>query len=343
MKKKILSIFLAAMLLLGLSACKTQQKESSSQIYAMDTIMRLTAYGSKGEEAIEAASELIMRLEHLWSVTDEGSDIWAINEAAGQWVSVTPETIDLLTNALVLAEETQGALDPSIYPVVRAWGFTTGDYRVPTQQELTALLERVDHSAIEVDAEGKRVRIPDGTKIDVGAIAKGAAGRMAAQLMVDLGVKSALLDLGGNIQPVGVKPDGSAWRVGVQIPNYEGTAYLAAVESTGRAVVTSGGYQRYFEMGGVRYIHIIDPTTGYPAESGLDSVTVVGEDGGLCDALSTAIFVMGEERGVQLWRDRGDFDLLLIRADGSILVTEGLEQSVMLADGYGDTKIDIAR
>jgi thiamine biosynthesis lipoprotein len=218
-----------------------------------------------------------------------------------------------------MCRETQGALDISIYPVVRAWGFTTGSYQVPSQDTLDTLLYNVDYRQIQVD--GSQVTLAPGMEIDLGSVAKGYVGQQVAQQLRDAGVTSALLNLGGNVQTVGSKPDGSPWRVAVQDP--VGSDYCGVLEVTDQAVVTSGGYERYFEENGQTYWHILDPSTGYPAHSGLISATVIGDDGLKCDALSTALFVMGLDRAVEYWRASGDFEFVLVAEDGSLYVSQG--------------------
>ncbi|NLF34566.1 MAG: FAD:protein FMN transferase, partial [Clostridiales bacterium] len=163
-----------------------------------------------------------------------------------------------------------------------------------------------------------------GMAIDLGAIAKGAAAAGAADVLRDHGVTSGLLMLGGNITALGHKPDGTPWRVAVRDPA-DRDSYLCVLSLTDQSASTSGGYERYFEEHGVLYHHIIDPSTGYPAECGLLSVTVVSADDTAADALSTALFVLGEEGALSLWRASDDFEAILIRTDGRVLVTEGLE------------------
>ncbi len=285
---------LAAAVLLGGCAQRTAEP-ASGQIFAMDTIMSMDVYGEGGEEALARAEETIYRLEDLWAVTDENSEIWALNHSGGAWVDLSQETADLLSRALELCALTDGALDLTAYSAVQAWGFTTGEYRVPSQGELDALIPRIDYTRLELDGDGLRARLPENMELDLGAVAKGYAGTYLAEQLRQAGVTSAILRLGGNIQAVGTRPDGNPWRVAIQDPDSQQEATLGVVEIADQAVITSGGYQRYFEEGGETYWHIMDPDTAAPARSGLTSVTVIGADGTVCDALSTALFVMGPE------------------------------------------------
>ena len=334
-----LGLFLALMLLC--SGC-VQSKPVQRQVFAMDTIMSFTAYGKQAEEALTRAEAYIHELEAALSVTREESEISQVNRAAGEWVSV-PNSFDILSTAENLCGLTGGALDITAYPAVKAWGFTTGEHRVPDQAELAELIGHIDHTALELDTETRSVRLPEGMELDLGAVAKGWAGEELAKLLKEAGIESATLSLGGNVQTIGSKPDGSPWRVGIQDPlSPQGTSCaIVAVED--QAVVTSGSYERYFEENGVHYCHIIDPDTAAPAQSGLVSVTIVGESGTICDSFSTALFVMGAEEAAQFWRAHPElnFDYILMLEDGSIHITQGLEPSFSLTDGYTDRKVTV--
>lgn len=333
-----MTLLLAWVLLL--SACGQKIEEPfRAEFLAMDTVMYLTLYGEAGEQAAALAQERVEALEHLLSVTDEGSDIYAANHSGGQTVMLHGETAALLERALALCDETGGALDVSIYPVVRTWGFTTGAYRVPGEAELAALLEKVDYTRIALD--GGALTLPEGMELDLGAVAKGWTGDALMELLAEVGVSSAIVELGGNVQALGARPDGTPWRVAVQAP--DGSGYAGALEIVDRAVITSGGYQRYFEQDGETYWHIIDPATGWPARSGLTSVTVVAEEGVVGDALSTALFVLGREGAEQLWRERGGFECILMEEDGTVAVTQGLEDCFSLYGDWVDHPLEIIR
>ena len=225
-----------ALSLLLLAGCTAQAEPVEATFFAMDTVMTLQVYGAD-QALLDQLREEVLRLEGLWSVTDENSEIYAADHAGGQPVTVSEDTADLLSQALAIGRATGGALSLTIYPVVRSWGFTTGEYRVPSQEELDALLPLVDDSRVELD--GTTLTLPEGVELDLGAVAKGYTGERLAQLLRDAGVTSALLDLGGNIQTVGGRSDGGAWRVAVRDP--EGEDYAAVLEVEDQAVVTSGG------------------------------------------------------------------------------------------------------
>lgn len=334
MKNIRLPAFVLALLLL--SGCRREPpvsvpdpapaEEHSIFVFAMDTIMKLTVYGDGG--LLTQAQDRILALEASLSVTDPDSEVYALNHSGSAVLS--PEAAELLQFALDLCRRTEGALDLSIYPVLRAWGFTTGEYGVPEEAELARLLELVDYTRIGFDPDSRTVTLEPGMEIDFGSVAKGYTGDRICALLREGGVTSALLDLGGNIQTVGGKPDGRPWRVGVKDPS--GTGYVGVLEVEDKAVITSGGYERYFEQDGVVYWHLIDPGTGAPARSGLISATIVGDSGRQCDGLSTALFVMGLDRAAEFWREDGAFEAILIDDQGGIHITEGLEDCFTLAE-----------
>jgi thiamine biosynthesis lipoprotein len=255
-------------------------------------------------------------------VTSEASDVWKINHANGQPVTVSADTVSVLQTARQMNAESGGALCISLYPVLRAWGFTTGEYRVPSDSEIADLLKNADDSRISFTET--TVGVPAGTEIDLGAVAKGYTGDAVMNIMREHQISSAIINLGGNVQTLGSKPDGSAWTVGVTDP-FAPDTMIGTVSVTDKAVITSGNYERYFTCkDGTRCWHILDPETGCPADNGLVSVTVIGECGAECDALSTALFVEGTEKAVSHWRRNGSFEMILVTSGGELLLTEGI-------------------
>ncbi len=302
---------------------------AESTIFAMDTVMSLRVYGS--EEDLDTIIQRINGLEADLSVTRETSQVWAVNHAGGQAVTVGEDFAALAELARELGDRTGGALDITMYPVVRAWGFTTGDYQIPSDETISSLLEQVDYTALTVD--GDAATLPQGMEMDLGAVAKGYAGEKAADLLRERGVASALLNMGGNVQTVGSKPDGSAWNIGIQDPKKPTGGYLGVLQLRDQAAITSGGYERFFEEDGVRYWHIMDPATGSPARSGLVSVTIVGDKGGECDGLSTSLFVLGKDGALDYWRTYGGFETILIDEDDNVWITGGLKDTFSLNAG----------
>lgn len=336
MKGRTWAALAAAALSMGLISCVTSPKPVERQLFAMDTFMTLTVYGEEAEDALDIMQEQIYGLEAQFSVTREGSDVHKMNHSGGEICAVSPETADLLKQTLALCHETGGSLDVTSYSAVQAWGFTTGEYKVPTQTELEQLQQRIDYQKLE--QRGETVFLPEGMQLDFGAVAKGYTGDVLVRTLKERNISSACLSLGGNVQTVGSKPDGTPWRVGIQDP--EGGC-LAIVEVIDQAVVTSGSYQRYFQQDGERYWHIIDPETAAPADSGLVSVSVIGANGLRCDGLSTALFVMGTEEATDYWREHGDFEAVFVEQDGDIFITAGLQDCFSLGEGYQNREVSV--
>lgn len=331
MRKTLLAIITAVCMLLSFTACESaSEEEHTKDMYAMNTIMRFTAYGENAPDALAEIQRRITELEKLWSVTDEESELYALNHSGSGTVS--PETAELVSFALEISEKSGGALDPTIYPVLTAWGFTTDEKRVPPESELSALLQLVDYRAVSVSEN--TVTLREGMMLDLGAVAKGAASDAAVDILKKSGVKSALLNVGGSIMAIGTKPDGTDWRIGVKDPtDLVGDASIGVLKLRDCAAITSGMYERFFTAeDGTLYGHIIDPKNGYPVDNELLSATMISPDGTLCDALSTAVFVMGVERAEALWREIGGFDMLLITKSGEVIITEGAAGRFTLTD-----------
>ncbi len=332
--KKLTALLLAG-ILTGCSApAEEMQQPVERSLFAMNTYMTFTAYGEDAQAALQEAEECIQQVEGLWSVTDEDSEIYQANHSGGQPVTVSEETAEIISFALEMAQRTGGALDPTIYPVLTAWGFTTDSKQVPSQQQIAQLLEQVGYDRIQIN--GSELTVPDGMELDLGAVGKGYTADLVTEILRRHGVTSALISLGGNIQAIGSRPDGSDWRLGIRAPWESGNLGVLTVSDA--AVVTSGGYENYFddEQGNI-YWHILDPSTGYPADSGLQSVTIVGREGKMCDALSTALFVMGAQSAEQYWRENGGFEMLLVTDSGEILITEGIAEDFTLNEGCTET------
>lgn len=304
-------------------------ESESSDLYAMDTVMSLTAYGSHAKEALDAASAEIQRLDKLFSISSETGDIYQVNKNGEG--DLSEDTRSLLASALEYGRETDGIFDCTIEPVMEAWGFTTQNYRVPSDAELSELLFHVDASTVTLT--GNHVTLPSDVKLDLGGIAKGFTSARVMDVFKENGVTSGIISLGGNVQTLGLKPDGKRWRVGIQDPS-DLNSMFAVVEVSDEAVITSGAYQRYFEENGVHYHHIIDPRTGYPAESGLTSVTIISADGTLADALSTSLFIMGADDASAFWKKHQDqFEAIMMTDSGEVLVTSGIADRCKITSG----------
>ncbi len=313
--KQLISIFLLSALL---SSCSATEKQAEKTMYAMDTVMSLKAYGENADKAVLAAEEKINYLDRLLRRKSEDSDIFAVNTNGS--AAVADDTAELVKRSLEICHLTGGSFDISVAPVMDLWGFYDKNFYVPSPDELSDALKSVGYE--NITANGNDISAKNNAQIDLGGIAKGFASSKTADIFKEFGV-SGIISLGGNVQAVGTKPDGSLWCVAIQAPEEE-NSYLGTVSVSDTAVITSGAYQRYFERDGKIYHHIIDPKTGYPADSDLTSVTIVSPDGTEADGLSTALFVMGLDNACEFWREHEGFEAVLADKDNRLYITEGL-------------------
>jgi thiamine biosynthesis lipoprotein len=335
-KLKILAVLLCCSF--AFSGCVEKREEAQEMLskyseedlhemttFAMDTVMQFTLYNENGEQLLTDAEQEIRRLERLFSVTMEDSEIARLNEQSGLGeVSLSEDTLKVLKRGKEIGELTNQAFDITISPVVKAWGFTTeSEKHVPSKETLESLLPLTKTDDLKIDESTSTAELlKKGMAVDLGGIAKGYTSDAVTALLKENGVTSGLIYLGGNISTIGIKPNGEKWKVAIENPQ-DVNDYVAILEVQDCSVITSGGYQRYFEENGKRYHHIIDSNTGYPADKGLLSVTIISKDGTKADGLSTALFVMGLEEAVDLWRNSGDFEAVFITDDGKVIATEG--------------------
>ncbi len=299
--KKLLCVLLA---LLFFGGCGREMPKAERDIFAMDTLMNLQIWGEDADTAARELETMIHGLEHRWSVTRDDSITSGLNR--GIRPEMTSQELALLDEVEALRVRTGGAFNPYLGEVSRLWGFYDKNYRVP-------------------DAQERYLAIQAGM-LDMGAALKGYAGDKAVEILQNMDVDRAILNLGGNIQTYGEKPGGEPWQIGIADPIQGGTLGVVSVKGT-MSIVTSGSYQRYFDLDGVRYHHIMDGATGAPADSGLVSVTVICTNGLTADVLSTALFVMGLEEAAQFWRQSDDFEAVFVLTDGTVYATEGAELS----------------
>ena len=294
--KRLFAFLLAFSLIL----CGCESKPDEHTIFCMDTVMDFKIWGRDAHEACMKLGVELQGLEYRWSAHSEHSILSELNK--GKELGFGPESAEVFGRIQEIRQLTDGAFNPQLKSLSEAWGFYNEQHQVPTQAEIDAAM---------ADPQW-----------DLGGALKGYAGEKCVKLLEEMNIDRALLNLGGNVQTYGEKPDGEPWTVGVQNP--DGGDYIGVISVWGTmSVVTSGDYQRFFEKDGIKYHHILDPETGYPADSGLRSVTVICADGMTADCLSTALFVMGLEKGSDFWRESDDFEAVFITEDGSVYATEG--------------------
>ncbi len=335
MKRKVslllITILFASIFILGCTS-SSEDIKNTQEFFAMDTIIDITIYGENYENAFKECSKELNRLDKLFSVTDENSDIYKINNSNSERVEVNKDTLSVVTSAIELSNITNGDFDITIYPLVELYGFTTDEYYAPTQEEIDEKLNLVNYKNIIIDDTS--IAIDKGMAIDLGGIAKGYASGSLKEILIDNGVEKAIISLGGNVETVGIKSDNEKWQVGVQNPEAEDIIMTLAVGET--TVITSGAYRRNVTIDGEFYHHIIDPKTGKPADSGVKSVTIVGDDGVHGDALSTALYVKGEKEGIEFLKENKDIKAIVIADDNKIYISKDLKESVNLEEEYKD-------
>ena len=297
------------------------EKTTRSGFY-FNTVVTITLYGAP-EGLMDQLLLACGKYENLLSRTIATSDVSRINASQGKTITVDPETWDILRRAKEISSLTEGAFSVTIAPMSTQWDFVNGTNRMPTESERLAVIDLVDDEKL-ILGEGNTVTLPAGMEIDLGGIAKGYIADKLAE-MVRGKVTGAMLNFGGNVYVVGTKPDGSGFRVGVANPDKTSAdAHSAIVTVTDRTVVTSGTYERYFYVDDVKYHHILDRTTGLPAVTDLDGVTIVSTSSMDADAFATACVVMGREKALAML-EQNKIDALLVDSNGYVYLTAGLE------------------
>ena len=342
MKRSLLRRVICGMIMITillLSACsggKGTDAYDMAEFFAMDTSMSLKIWG--GEDGCERVQNRAAELDRAFSAVNEDSEIYALNRDGSAVLG--KDASALVKRSLELCAELGGSFDVTVYPAVREWGFTTGGYTVPDAGRLAELAEKIDYTAVKLD--GDTVTLPEGVMIDLGAVAKGYLADEARTVLEEIGAECAVLNLGGTILLYGEKPDGSSFKVGIADPDSPASyfGYLTLGEGV---AATSGGYERYFERDGKRYIHILDPATAAPADNGVTSVTVFTGEGARADAMSTALFVMGKEAAAQYYLSHDGFEYVMLMSDGTLYISGGIADSFTLSDGYGFNIVKIKR
>ena len=328
--KRLTAFLLTVVLLFSLASCSKEEEvpSATAELFAMDTYMTITCYGEQAEEAAAAAKEEIQRLDSLLSVGNSESEIAELNETGT--ATLSEDSIAMVSKALEVYEKTEGAFDITIYPLMVEWGFTTQEFQVPEQSRIDELLSQMGSDKLTFDEQTGEITLGTGQGIDLGGIAKGYASDRLMQIFKAYDLDAGLVSLGGNVQTYKTNTDGSKWRCGVTNPtDPDGDNYLGVLHLEDQAAVTSGAYQRNFtdEKTGKTYHHIIDPSTGYSANNGLISVTVISPSGILADALSTSFYVMGLDDTIAYWQQYGEedqFELVLMTEDNTVYVTAGI-------------------
>lgn len=323
-KRLILAAIILAVSLAPIGSMGETKKLSNVGFY-FDTVVTINAYVEDMGVINEALAECA-RYEALLSKTVEGSDVWNINRAEGNPVEVSDDTVSILNLVKRVSDMSSGAFDVTVAPAVALWNFKDGMQSLPDDSDVAAAAAKIDYKKITVN--GNTVTLPRGMSIDLGGVAKGYIADRIAEFLRDKGVTSGILNFGGNVVSIGKKPDGE-WRVGIQNPREPTGSYLIAINASDKAVVTSGIYERGFDLDGTRYHHLLDPKTGWPKQNELASVTIITDMSSLADALSTATFVLGMEKGVELVNSLPGVEAIFITRDNDIYSTDGASEMIV--------------
>ena len=302
----IAAVLLTAVIIIPQTGCGGKEPVSGSE-FCLDTSCEITIYDMEGMSEDKAAGIIdqafaeIREYENMLSRTVEGSDVYRINHADGKSTEVSAETLDVIRTGLLMAELSGGKFDITVGALTDLWKFTSDNPSVPEDQEIKKALETVGYENITM--KGNEVGLSDSeTRIDLGGVAKGYIADKTGEYMEAQGVTKAIINLGGNITAIGEKEEDTPWTIGIERPYSDRSEIVGSIKVSDKTVVTSGIYERQFVEDGVRYHHVLDPQTGYPAETDLEAVTITAVKGnsGFCDSLSTACLILGKEKAHRL-------------------------------------------
>lgn len=318
----LIFLFCLPLLLSGCSSPKKEKKISATRIY-LDTVTKITLYGTEDEQILDDAFALIARYQDIFSRTQTDSEVYLLNHSAKNVISLSEPLAELVEKGLYYGNLTDGAFELSIAPISSLWDFTAETPQVPADSDISAALPFVNYKDLQLD-KNTLFRKNAHTQLDAGGIAKGYIADKLKEFLLSHDVSSALIDLGGNILCVGSKPDGSPFQIGIEKPFSSQGEMAAMLELRDLSVVTSGTYERCFEKDGTFYHHILDPATGYPVKNNLLSVTIITSRSADADALSTSCFVLGLEKGLELINSLPDTYAVFITDDNQLHYSDGL-------------------
>lgn len=336
MKWKWLALLLSVGVFL-LGACQSKQaakeglpvveKPLTRTESLLHTVVQISIYHENQEEVLEEGLAYVKEMERLLSTNLEGSDIYRINHAAGkEAVKVDSRTFELIEQALVMGEKSKGRFDISIGAINNLWRIGSEDARKPSDQEIKEALPRVHYKDVQLDKKNQTVAVKEGMVLELGAISKGYIADGLKALFASKGITTAIINLGGNVVVMGSSPaHKEGWKVGVQDPDEVRGTVVGSVYVTDGSVVTSGIYERYLEVDGVIYHHILDPATGYPVENNISGVTVFTKTSTQGDALSTTLFLLGIDEGRKFIDQLEDVEAVFIDKERGVHLSKGLK------------------
>jgi thiamine biosynthesis lipoprotein len=323
-------LFIGSILLVALlgSCAKKQAEPQSESFFMLGTVCKVTIYDNPTPEAFSASFARLKEIEDRMSLRNQKSEVSEVNRYAGiRPVVVSEDTFAVIKKALEIAHLSKGAFDPTVGPLVQAWDIGGENPRKPPQDEIDSLLPLIGYDRVILDAQASSVFLKDQKMVlDLGGIAKGYAADEVARILHEHGVEHAIVNLGGNVLTLGAKTNGNPWKIGIQDPEALRGEYVMILSLTDQTLVTSGPYERFLELDGEVYHHILDTETGYPVKSDYTSVSIITKNSLLADALSTSLYALGYEDGMALINTLEDVEAVFMTREKRILLSEGLKQ-----------------
>lgn len=319
--KKLSAVLTAsALLLTGCSGAKSSTQTDQDLTYTdmlFDTVIKIQILDPADESILDGLKKLCEKYDTMFSATNTDSELYKLNHANGQPFTVSSETANLIQEGIHYSELSGGAFDLTIEPVSALWDFKTDKPTVPSSDAIAQAVSHVDYTKVDIQDNTVTLEDPE-AGIDLGAIAKGYIADQVKTYLKKQGIKHAIINLGGNVDVIGTKPDGSKYNIGIQKPFDESGEAITSVQLKDQTVVTSGIYERYFKKNGKLYHHILDPRTGYPCENNLYSVSIITDSSTKADALSTTCFLLGYEKGMELIQSMDGVEAIFITDDEKV-------------------------
>ncbi|MDR5660069.1 FAD:protein FMN transferase [Serpentinicella sp. ANB-PHB4] len=342
-KIKTKIVFLIIATLFVVVGCSSEQGQESELVlvqevdFVLGTMGQIQVFAESkeiGNEAIRKAYDRIKDIENTMSTSIEGSDVYQVNLSAGQsYVDVSQDTLFVINKGLEYFDLTDGTFNIGLGKLINLWGIGKENERVPSQDEIQKAKAHIDIQNISIDNGSVKLEDPE-MAMDLGGIAKGYAVDEAINVLKDEGINSGLVNLGGDIYALGNKADGDPWNVGIQNPDSSSGSVVMSIALADKSIVSSGDYERYFVENNVKYHHILDPETGYPTDNEVRSVTIISDASIDADILSTAVFIMGLERGLELLESLEGVDGVVLTKEKEIYTTSNVEGLNIIDNTY---------
>lgn len=336
MYKKITMIVISVILSISVVGCtkKDYNKCISRTELTMGTVVKISLFDGGSEEILDKAFKCIEEIENLVSINKDGTELSLLNKNAGiKSIKLSDTSYDILNKGMYYTKLSKGGYDLTIGPLVKLWSIGLPEAKVPTIEEINYVLSKIDYSKVDMNPDTNEVFLTEkGMSIDLGSIAKGYATDEVVEILKNEGVKSAIIDLGGNIYALGLKEGNKNWNIGIQNPFDNRGSAIGYLETSDKTIVTSGVYERYIEKDGIKYHHILNPRTGYPYDTAIQAVSIIADKSIDGDALSTLIFTKGLDEGLELIKSLQGVEAIFITNKKEVYITEGLRDNFKITN-----------